>query len=520
MGNDGRDVWLTNDGNVRPRGAEMSGLDGISPHPLMDRMPTVVQTASDVDLVAAGVDTHFQLGEFLQFARRDWFRYNVDRRRWMICIDGIWQVDVYGVVNGMVKAAMDRLCIIRGSGAFTKKVMVYPFLMNTLSVMESSEAMRVINAQFDEDPWILGTPGGIVDLRTGKMRPAKSSDMIMRTTKVAPAASDDCPIWKRFLKEAVAGQEGLEEYLQKFIGYCLTGDMNKEIMTFLYGKGGNGKGVFLYAISEMMGSYVSASEPEKWMRRMNTEHPDWMARLNGVRLVTISELPSGAWNTAQIKAWTGKETPMVARFMYQSNFEFYPVGKLLFTSNDKPEILSMDDGIIRRMRMIHFKNRPETPDETLKDQLRAELPAILRWALDGIALYLKEGLDMPEAMQETTSEYLEAEDIPKRIVSEWFENGNPDYRLLASDVKGIIAAWLQDAGIERRITNNKFNQTLRAAGGVQTFHGRSKAWGSIRLNETGWENYRKWQQRRGVDRREDDARTGCPGWTDDGRVDE
>lgn len=495
---------------------------------LMDRLPAHVRDASDIDMVAPGIDTHMQLGGWLVGVRRDVFRYNIDKKRWMVCIDGIWQQDHYGLINAVVAAAMERMVLLRGSNAYTKKTLTMSFLNSCVEFLQGHHQMRVLNIEFDKDPWTIGAPppvdgagqsiwtgGSLIDLKTGKERPAHPSDMISRVMGVSPAVRDDCPIWKRFLSEAVAGQEGLENYLQKFVGYCLTGDMNEEIMTFLYGKGGNGKGVFLYTISAMMGDYVSASEPEKWMRRMNTDHPDWIARLNGVRLVTISELPTGAWNTAQIKAWTGKETPQVARFMYASNFEFYPVGKLLFTSNEKPEILTVDDGIVRRMRMIHFKNRPETPDKTLKDQLTAELPGILRWAIDGARKYLEEGLEMPGAMQSSTAEYLEAEDIPMRIAKEWLENGNESYRLLASDTKGLIAAWLRDSGEERRITNNRFNQVLRDLGGTMSFHNRSKAWAGIRLNEIGWERYRDWQRSRGVEARADDERTGCPGWQPD-----
>jgi putative DNA primase/helicase len=485
----------------------------LSSTPRMDRMPACVQHAPDADLVANSIDTPEQLADWFAAQRRRWFKFNKDLGMWMVCVNGAWEQDHYCLTHGAVRAILHRIVLVRDDVRWTRKLLGAGFVESTLKAASTDERLRAANTDFDRNPWLLGTPDGTVDLRTGTLGAPNPDDLISRRTHVVPDPTADCPIWRQFLSEATEGHPGFEDYLHRFAGYCLTGLMTEEIVTFLFGSGGNGKGVFLGTVYRMLGSYAASAPPRCFMQRGQEDHPDWLARLDGARFVSVSELPDGAWKLDLIKAWTGAETPMTARFMASKNFEFTPVGKLVFTGNSKPEISNVDEAIRRRMRLLEFRNAPEVPDLTLKSRLMDELPAILRWAIDGCLRYQAEGLGMPDEVKVATNDYFRAEDVAARVVAEWFEHGKSEYRFLMSDTKSVVQAWMHDAGVDRKVSSQKVNDALhRVPGTAIGFHMGAKAWEGVRLTEHAWKLYHKWSATRGVPNRGKDPKTGCIGW--------
>jgi putative DNA primase/helicase len=139
--------------------------------------------------------------------------------------------------------------------------------------------------QWDQDAWLLATPGGTVDLRLGTLRPARREDLITRQTAVTSApAGTTTPIWSGFLVEATRGDQELIAYLQRVAGYCLTGDVSEHALFFFYGDGGNGKGVFINTLVGIFGDYVTVSSMETFTASRSTRHETDLAMLRGARL--------------------------------------------------------------------------------------------------------------------------------------------------------------------------------------------------------------------------------------------
>jgi len=250
---------------------------------------------------------------------------------------------------------------------------------------QADRAFAVTAETWDRDPWLLGTPGGTVDLKTGELRPSSPADHITKKTAVAPAAPGTShPEWTKFLDAATGHDKQLQAFLQRLVGYCLTGDVTEEVLAFLYGEGGTGKGTFLGTIVAVLADYAVSVPIEVFTAgtRLNLEY--YRAQMAGARLITASETEAGAtWAEAQIKEMTGNETPLSGRHPYSKPFTFMPRFKIMLVGNHAPRLKGRSKAMERRMRIAPFKHKPEKPDHELKERLRSEQPAILRWCIDG-----------------------------------------------------------------------------------------------------------------------------------------
>ena len=200
--------------------------------------------------------------------------------------------------------------------------------------------------QWDTDPWLLNTPGGVVDLRNGKLRPHNNTDYMTKMTAASPGG--ECPRWKKFIQEITNSDEELQRYLQRIAGYALTGITREQELFFFYGSGNNGKGVWVLVISGILNDYHVGSTIETFSASEYDRHPTELAKLQGARLVTASETEEGRrWAEARIKELTGGDI-ISARFMRQDFFSFYPQFKLLFTGNHMPTLRVVNKAIVRR----------------------------------------------------------------------------------------------------------------------------------------------------------------------------
>ena len=274
---------------------------------------------------------------------------------------------------------------------------------------------------WDPDHYLLGTPDGTVDLRTGKMRAPSPDDFITKITETTPADSADCPMWLKFLREATAKDDELITYLQRFCGYLLTGDTREHALLFVYGPGGNGKTVFLNTVSAILGDYAQVAAMETFTSSPTDRHPTDLAMLRGARLVCATETEEGrAWAESRIKQLTGGD-PISARFMRQDFFTYTPTFKLVFIGNHKPALRNVDDAARRRFNIVPFIHKPPTPDQQLEHKLCAEWPAILRWMIDGCLAWQRDGLVRPKIVIEATEEYFTEQDIIRLWVEECCE---------------------------------------------------------------------------------------------------
>ena len=265
--------------------------------------------------------------------------------------------------------------------------------------------------QWDADPWLLNTPHGVVDLTTGRPRPHIPEDYFTKITKVSPRG--DCPRFLAFLTRITGGDVELVAYIQRVLGYALTGLTREHALFFGYGTGANGKSVLLSTVAGLLGDYHKTAPIETFTASHTDRHPTDLASLRGARLVTATETEEGRrWAESRIKQLTGGDT-VAARFMRQDFFEYRPAFKLIIAGNHKPLLRSVDEAIRRRFHLIPFAVTipPEERDAVLAEKLKAEWPGILAWLIEGCLEWQTEGLRPPQAVLEATEAYLSAEDF-------------------------------------------------------------------------------------------------------------
>jgi len=318
---------------------------------------------------------------------------------------------------------------------------------------------------WDADPWILNTPAGLVDLRSGRIHPHDPDALCSKITAVAPAYTR-CPRWQRFLDEITAGDAELQAFLGRIAGYVLTGSTREHALFFLYGTGANGKGTFLNTLTGILGDYARIAGMDTFTETSSDRHPTELAMLRGARLVTAQETDEGRrWAESRIKALTGGD-PITARFMRQDFFTYTPQFKLLIAGNHKPGLRNIDEAIRRRFHLLPFTVRipPERRDPQLGETLRQEWPGILTWAIHGCLEWQQRGLQPPAAVIDATAEYFEDEDS----FGSWLEECCARDSLAHETTRELYAAWsawAQRAGLTAG-SEPKFRGILKARGFV------------------------------------------------------
>jgi putative DNA primase/helicase len=316
---------------------------------------------------------------------------------------------------------------------------------------------------WDADPWALNTPGGIVDLRSGRMSPHDRAVLCSKITAVAPTEAD-CPRWRQFLHEVTDGDRGLQQFLARVAGYGLTGSTREHALFFLYGTGANGKGTFLNTLTGILGDYAQIAGMDTFTESQTDRHPAELAMLRGARIVAAQETDEGRrWAESRIKALTGGD-PITARFMRQDFFTYTPQFKLLIAGNHKPGLRNIDEAIRRRFHLLPFTVRipPERRDPQLFETLRQEWPAILGWAIRGCLQWLSQGLSPPGTVVEATAEYFDDEDSFGR----WLDEACVRDAMAHETTRELYAAWsawAQRAGLTAG-SEPKFRGALKARG--------------------------------------------------------
>ena len=280
---------------------------------------------------------------------------------------------------------------------------------------------------WDADPMLLGTPGGTIDLKTGRLCLPRRHDGITKLTGFAPS-SYGCPRWLQFLDETTGSDAELVRFLQQWCGYSLTGLTTEHALVFVYGPGGNGKSVFLNIVAAILKDYATTSAMDTFTASSSDKHPTDLAMLRGARLVTASETEEGrAWAESRIKQMTGGDR-ISARFMRQDFFEFVPQFKLTIVGNHKPVLRNVDEAARRRFLIVPFERKPETPDRELERKLIMEAGGILQWMVEGCLDWQANGLLKPASVIAATDEYFSDQDLFAHWLTEECicEPGNTD----------------------------------------------------------------------------------------------
>lgn len=288
------------------------------------------------------------------------------------------------------------------------------------SIVTARADVAIQHEALDADPWAVNTRTGIVDLRTGFPREHAREELHTKLTG-AGVGEGACPTWLAFLTRIMGGDADMVAFLQRVLGYCLTGSTREQCLFILYGNGSNGKSTFLDTVRTVFGDYAQHSRAETFVRdRKSGGIPNDIAALRGARLVTASEPEQGAQlDESLIKEMTG-DAAISARFMRQEFFTFTPTFKVLLATNHRPVIRGTDHGIWRRIRLVPFLEtiRDDEKDRDLGKKLEAEADAILAWAIDGARLWAEHGLQEPAAVREATEDYRADMDVLADFISE------------------------------------------------------------------------------------------------------
>lgn len=308
---------------------------------------------------------------------------------------------------------------------------------STLRQVRVREKIEASVEQWDADPFVMATPDGVMDLRTGKLIAASREQYCTRCTLVSPHPAT-APIWQACLERWFGRDEALMRYANLFAGYCCTGDTREKMFLFIHGPADTGKSTFVEVLMAVLGTYAQSASMDTFSETKHERHSTELAELAGVRFVAAPETEEGTrWNQSRINALTGKDR-IRARFMRQDNFEFTPQFKLLVYGNHTPHIKNVDGAMRRRLHILPFPHSipREEQDPALDSRLKAEYPQILHWMIQGCLDWQAcSGLTMPEAVQDATSQYLEAEDsfgawVEERLLQEptAFSIGSDLYR--------------------------------------------------------------------------------------------
>lgn len=303
---------------------------------------------------------------------------------------------------------------------------------------------------WDTNPWVLGTPNGVVELETGTLRNGCSEDRITMSAAVPFNSEAICPRWLQFLDEIFQGDISLIDFIWRAIGYSLTGLTCEQVLFICYGQGANGKTVFLNVLRRVLGDYAYNSHFSCFEANQRSTIGNDLAALAGRRFVTASETgESSRLNEQRVKMLSGGD-PVTARFLYREWFTYDPTGKIWLLVNHRPRVADDTYGFWRRVRLIPFDRQFTTDaDRNLEEKLMGEAEGILNWAVLGYLEWQMRGLEPPKAVAAATAEYRLEADLLGEFVSTCCPVG-PEYSAPAGILYRAYREWCEKVGMNKR----------------------------------------------------------------------
>lgn len=414
---------------------------------------------------------------FTRRYHRDW-RYVAAWGRWLVWDGRRWRNEDTLAATDLIRGVCRQTAVRADNPKVAARLASAGTVGGVERLARADRRHAATTDEWDADPWLLNTPGGVVDLKTGRMRPHDRADRMTKITTATPGG--DCPIWRQFIDEVTGGDVELQAYLQRMVGYALTGSTQEHALFFLYGTGANGKSVFVNTVATILGDYAANAPMDTFMETRSDRHPTDMAGLRGARFVAAIETEQGRrWAESKVKSLTGGDK-ISARFMRQDFFEFWPQFKLFVAGNHKPAIRNIDEAMKRRLHLIPFTITvpPERRDKHLQQKLLAERDGILAWAIEGCLAWQRLGrLDPPLQVVAATEEYFEAEDalgrwLEERCVRE--ANAKSLTAELFNDWKQWAEAAGEFVGSQRRFSDLLITRGVekwRNAAGIRGFRG-------------------------------------------------
>ena len=416
---------------------------------------------------------------FTRRFHRDW-RFVATWGRWLVWDGCRWRTEDTLAATDLIRSVCRHAALKASNPKVAAKLASASTVSGVERLARADRRHAATTDEWDADPWLLNTPGGVVDLRSGRKRAHERAD---RMTKITTAsAGGECPIWLQFLGEVTGGDKELQAYLQRMVGYALTGSTREHALFFLYGTGANGKSVFVNTLATILGDYATNAPMDTFMEARADRHPTDMAGLRGARFVAAIETEQGRrWAESKVKSLTGGDK-ISARFMRQDFFEFFPQFKLFVAGNHKPAIRNIDEAMKRRLHLIPFTITvpPDKRDKHLQQKLLAERDGILAWAVQGCLEWQRLGrLDPPQRVLDATDEYFEEEDA----IGEFLDEECQQSSVAREAISAIYQRWRERAdrrgeyvGTSRWLTQQLINRGFartRLHGGAKALSGLS-----------------------------------------------
>ena len=433
-------------------------------------------------------DSNF--GTELWFARRLLQKHGHDLRfvgesnRWFRWhhAEGRWQEDVTGEVHRRAKDITGELVQevrdleaanadsddIEAADKVARKFQAKTPIENSIKLASTESRVIATREQWDRDPWLLHVANGTLDLTQQQLRSARREDYITKRCPVSFRPEATAPLWESFL-ERILPDEKVRDYVQRFFGYALTGEIGEHVMHVFWGSGANGKSTLLEAIRFVHGDYGVTAPPTLLMQAKGDKHPTDQTMLHGARLAISTETPEGGrLDENTMKSLTGGDT-ITARRMREDFWSYEPTHKLVVATNHRPRVTGNDEGVWRRLRLVPFEVKvPEKErDPHLLRKLKEEAEGILVWLLHGIRQYQERRLDPPEAVRVATAEYRECEDTLGDFVHDCLEQAAGG-ATSTSEIHDAYRRWCDTHGIPdaRRLTQRSLTTRLQNRGFV------------------------------------------------------
>lgn len=461
-------------GKKEPRSPEPPGADSNSEGPvaiadssepeMIKTDPGDEETEVPLDLLKDCTDAGNAMILAQLFGNR--LRYDHGRGVWFVWQGHWWQEDPDGTPMRLaLKAAEWRhkhaLELGNEEAARVSKWAIgsrnEPKLKACLGVAENLHPFAVSGTDWDLDPVLLGCLNGVIDLEAGELRDGKPEDNITRHVPHNFNPDAKCPRWESYLDEVFNGDEELIGFVQRAVGYTLTGLTTEQVFFVLFGTGSNGKSVFTETILYLMGNYATPASFDAFADRPS--HSEALAQLSGKRMVTAAEVRENVTlNEQRVKAFTHGDT-LKAAYKYGHEFEFRPCGKLWLATNRRPVINDDSLGFWRSVRLIPFVRQfledPNTElgqgklDPKLAEALREEIEGILAWAVRGCIEWQKHRLGHPAAVEAGTEQWQAESDPLAEFVDECCMVGD-GFQVPAKQICGAYQKWCDANRVHER----------------------------------------------------------------------
>lgn len=411
-------------------------------------------------------------------AHKDRVRYCVERNTWFVWDGKRLAQDTGGIVSRMAvetfreiikeAANVDKSSVRESVLKWAKQSESKATLDASLDLAHRGTCLTVLNDQLDAKPLCINLSNGIFDLETMTLCEHDIDELHTKMIPIDFVEDATCPKWTAFLDRIFAGDADMIDFIQRAVGYTLTGLVSEEALFFCFGSGSNGKSIFLSVIDMILGGgdgyAIKAKNTLIIQQKTDGGNSMDVAELKGARFVYCEELPENKrFDESKLKDVTSHDK-LKARFLYERNFEFQPSHKLWIYGNHRPVITGKDNGIWRRINLIPFTvtipDSEKRAPEDLKAEFRAEASGILLWALQGFYKWRHEGgLHRPDSIVKASQEYRsEMDTLQAFIDSEIIEdNSSP---LPHKEVYKAYVEWCKNEGLTYVISSRKLSMEL------------------------------------------------------------